>query len=275
MASGSLAWRSMVRRPKAWPPKVRRCGEGNELGRDRAAADDEAHRLVDGPVRGRHFFDRHDFQIARRGVRRGRHVHGGELAAGALFAHDPGDETERLHLGVRKIDQHHALGAVGLGLQDVQQLARAAVDGAGQRDALDHRFDPGQQATADHPPRHEARQQDHADGGEHAQRAANPGLRQPRQVGGRGEVGQHRFDHRPADLGQHQEHELHHDPGQPDRQQGEETGDEQPLQPAVERRGRGHAAIVCVAPRDSGRRTERCGPSRRYISRTRRKPTSS
>ena len=108
---------------------------GMVSGRHRAAADDEAHRLVHRPVGRGDLLHRHDLEVAGGRVGRGRHVHRRQLAAGAALAHHPGDEAQRLHLVVREVDQHHALGAVGLGLQDVQQLARAAVDGAGQRNA--------------------------------------------------------------------------------------------------------------------------------------------
>jgi hypothetical protein len=57
---------------------------------------------------------------------------------------------------VREVDQHHALDAVGLGLQQVDQLARAAVDGLGERDARDHRLEPAQQRLPDHAPRERA-----------------------------------------------------------------------------------------------------------------------
>ena len=40
--------------------------------------------------------------------------------------------------------QHDPLGAIGLGLQDVEQLAGAAVDRAGQRDARNQRFEPAE-----------------------------------------------------------------------------------------------------------------------------------
>src|SRR5690606_8700552 len=118
-AGGRAAPGGATRSPRARVRRLRR-GERNRVRRHRAAADDEAHRLVDRPVGGRDLLHRHDLEIARSGVGRGRHVHRGQLAPRALFADHAGDEADRLHLVVRKVDQHHALGTVGLGLQDVR-----------------------------------------------------------------------------------------------------------------------------------------------------------
>jgi hypothetical protein len=82
---------------------------------------------------------------------------------------------------VREIHQHHALRAIGLGLQDVEQLPRAAVDRVGQRNALDQRFEPAQHALADDASRHHAREQDHRHRRQQGQRGLYPRLRQPGQ----------------------------------------------------------------------------------------------
>ena len=158
-----------------------RAVERDRLGADGAAGDDEGHGLVHGPVGGREHFHRHDFQVARGRVGRGGHVHGGQFAAGAFLAHHAGDEADALHLAVREIDQHHALGAVGLGLQQVQQLARAAVNGLEQRNARDQAFQPRQQPLPDHAPGQPAHGHDDGDGGHHGDGRLGPGVVEPAQ----------------------------------------------------------------------------------------------
>ena len=103
-----------------------------------------------------------------------------------------------------------------------------------------------------------------------------------------GEVLQQRVDHRAADVRQQHEDELHHHPGEPDGQQGQQAGEEESLQAGTRvgvTRGRGHARIVGAGARGigaapcCGSRGRRPGvaaaPPGYCISRTRRKPTSS
>src|SRR5690606_9401036 len=59
-----------------------------------------------------------------------------------------------------------------------------------------------------------------------------------------GDALQARFDQRLADPAQQHEHEFHHHPGQPQRQQGEQAGQKQALQALAERGGCGHARIL-------------------------------
>ena len=214
----------------------------------RATADDEAHRLVDGPVGRRDLFHRHDLEVTGGRVRRGRYVDRGQLAAGARLADDPGDEAEGLHLRVREVDQDHALGPVRLGLQDVEQFACAAIDRAGQRDPRHHRFEPAEQALADDPTRQPADQQDRQYRRDQRERVLHPRIAQPAQRlrAARSDALQAGTDQGLAEIAQQHEQELHHDPRQPKREQGEQAGQEQALQAVAERGGSRHARILGV-----------------------------
>jgi hypothetical protein len=205
----------------------RRCGRskiGNALRRHRAAGQDEAHRLVDAPVGRREAAGRHDLQIAAGRVGRRRHEYRGQFLAAVLVAQQPGHEADRARAAVRKLDQHDALRAFGLGLQDVEQLARAAVDGIGQRHARDAAFDAADQALSDHAMREHADRDDRDQGRDQRDAGLDPRIVEPAQRAGIGigEPLRQRADPGMAQARQQAEDEGEHDPGQPDRQQGQQ-----------------------------------------------------
>jgi hypothetical protein len=144
---------------------------------------------------------------------------------GVLVVQHPRDEADRLGVAMREIDQHHALRPLGLGLQDVEQLACTAVDGIGQRYARDAALHAADQALPDDAVRQHADRDDGDQGGDQRDAGLRPGIIEPSQrLRKRGGNALRQWpDPGLADVRQQPEHETEHHPGEPDRQQGEQA----------------------------------------------------